>query len=325
MFFGSYLVRKGIIKIEDFIACATEQIKSNKTYLEILYENSLLSAEQILTLVDDQFESKKTFSQIISEKNLIDASKLRLVLESSSSLQKSFSEILRDKSILGQEDLVKHYAEYEKNLVSEPEVNNAGESVEISSAALESLKELEGVDMGDLVETKSEEIGGDISAAALESLKEIDANAAKGISVNNPESNAFVSDFLETFSEQLYNKLNKIITIIFKTADEEGDFSNFFNSLFRELHIIKGSARLANFSKIEKALDEWEESIEFFFKLPDNQKNSWLTENGDSLKKLVDLCWDIRNQIAEKKSEIEISENKFAEFSGLCQELKQAS
>jgi len=325
MFFGSYLVRKNIIKLEDFIACTTEQIKSNKTLLEILYENSVLSEDQILSLVDEQFDSKKTFGQILSDKGLVEDSKLKLIFESSTSSQKSFTEVLKEKSILAQQDLVKYFADYEKESISEEGSINGDDSVEISSAALESLKELEGVDLGDLAGLESASDSGDISEAALESLREIDASAADNISVSDSKTNAFASDFLETFNEELYEKLNKIIKIIFKTAEEEGDFSNFFNSLFRELHIIKGSARLASFSKIEKALDEWEESIEFFFKLSDIQKATWLNDNGKNLKQLVELCWELRNQIASKNSENEISETKLSEMSGLCLNLKQVS
>ncbi|OUR96118.1 hypothetical protein A9Q84_07075 [Halobacteriovorax marinus] len=337
MYFGSYLVRKEIIKIEDFITCATEQIKSNKTLLEIVFENSILNEDQILSLVDKQYDSKKTFVQIIRESDLIEDSKLLTYYESSSSNQKSFSDILKEKSILGQDDLLKYYEDYEKSNVSDPKASIGGDTVEISSAALESLKELEGINLGELatleksvevpaeISTEASSDEPQISAAALESLKELDAGAAEGLAQDGEQSSAFVDDFLDIFSDHLYTKLNKIIGIIFKTADEEGDFSNFFNSLFRELHIIKGAARLAHFAKIEGAIGQWEAGIEFFFNLSEKQKKSWLKEHGSSLSQLVELCWDIRNKIATNNSETSLEDAKLNEISGICENLKKVS
>jgi hypothetical protein len=364
MFFGSYLVKEKVISMEDFVECLTIQLKSAPTLIEALFENDSLSSEKILELVDLQFIEKKSLTEIIINSSILTREELQDVITKSCLRQQSFSDILLNKEKVELLDLKMHFEKYEKTLISTNTVTEDKETgAEISSAALESLKELDGVDLsefGEAINSKEEEeeeavlsqeaepemseaaleslrelnaeaadeLSGEgadessgeikLSDAALESLRELDPNAADGLvptegetcvaeSNESSPNETFKKEFCETFNESMYNKMNKIIKIIFNTVKEEGDFSNFFNSLFREFHLIKGASRLAGFKLIEEVVEDWEDILDNFFKLEEEEKKEWFNSHGSKLSTLVDSIWDIRNQIKLNDDETSIS------------------
>jgi hypothetical protein len=320
MFFGSYLVREKILSYSDFLECISEQVLSAEPLVKIVSESEKLSEDKLLELIDKQVQSKKSLKEVILDDGILSNDDLIGLMKGSYEKQESFSDVMVRLNKLPKVEIESHLESFEKASVSTKVDTPAVEEIEISSAALESLRELEGIDLSDsgldvISESsdKSEDKSdGGISSAALESLSELDPDAAKKlsdsviektpVSVSSP-TDTFVEEFGNTLSENMYSKMKRIVDIIFKTAEEEGDFSNFFNSLFREVHIVKGAARLASFHHVEDVLEMFENSIDEFFKFSDDLKKEWLTKHGSKLNQVIEELWKVRNSLVESKAE----------------------
>lgn len=342
MFFGSYLVKEKIISINDFVDCLSAQVKSTPSLVEAVFSSEIISNDKLIELVDQQFDQKISLMEVIINSSIVTKEQLLEVVNLSVLQQDSFSNILINKNKMTVNMLKSHYEAYEKSQIS---TEGKPAEVEVSAAALESLKELDGVDLSELgVVEKSEEKtsqepelseaaleslrelnagaaddlvdgsagslpdekGPELSEAALESLRELSPDAAEGLEISSAPSDkavecgpneTFKNEFCETFNETMYKKMNKIVKIIFSTVKEEGDFSNFFNSLFREFHLVKGASRLAGFKLVEETIDQWEDILGTFFKLEEAQKKEWFELHSGKLTVLIDSCWEIRNQI----------------------------
>ncbi|WP_127716516.1 hypothetical protein [Halobacteriovorax sp. HLS] len=331
MYFGSYLFKNKHLSFKDYISCLSAQIKSTPSLLECLVSEDLLPEEKIVDLVNIQFNTKRSLRDLLINENFITQDQLSSLMNKLTQSQKSFSELLIENGLLKKEEIETLLKEYEKTAVNDEYSAQAGtkseastEEVEINSAALESLKELEGVDLSDFNIVPKEKVSDEsscndegLSLAALESLRELDPEAAGKLEIKYDEkekvaqspNDTFVNEFAETFNEKMFRKMKKIVVVIFKTAKEDGDFSNFFNSLFREFHLVKGAARLAGFKLVEDVLDQWEDCLDSFFKLSDQDQKNWLNAYGEKINDLIDASWSIRESLVsgENESEIDLS------------------
>lgn len=338
MFFGEYLLSKNIISRGQLLEVLADQEKSTKSVFEIIQSESFFEKMNLSKAVHTMYKKRISFLNACLEADILAQNECESVISKMQESRPNFLELLVEKSFLSAEDINKHYEDFlntDDLLPSEPVANNSNESdeVEISDAALESLREL-GIDDSSLKSEASsssapvlnEETSGEgeveISAAALESLKEIggvssdilnelessaggSASDSDKSSSNSTEVEGFVSQYLDTFNNKTYKKMSKVVGMIYSTAEAGSDVANIMNSLYRELHITKGAACLADLKISEKLLDVVEELLEKLFKLPNNELIKWVKTNLTCLEDCIEILWDLRGAIQSGGNELE--------------------
>ena len=185
------------------------------------------------------------------------------------------------------------------NLDKVNESNGEGD-VELSAAAIESLKELQG-DSFDMA------VLGNSGEGKTNVAKEEESSLAEKVSTDASEEEIIQSivdqpseidcHFAQVFSLKKYNKKLKIKDMILKAANNDGEVSNYLNSLYKELHIIKGAAALEGTPKLSKMLDVWELIIDLLFKKDEKFLNDWAYKYADSLEDTLDVAWKIREEL----------------------------
>ncbi|MDD0854203.1 hypothetical protein HBN50_13910 [Halobacteriovorax sp. GB3] len=338
MFFGEYLLSKNIISRGQLLEVLADQENSTKSVFEIIQGESFFEKMNLSKAIHIMYEKKISFLNACLDADVLAQNECESVIMKMQESRPNFIEILVEKSILSAEDINKHYEEFLNAgdiQSSKPESSISAESdeVEISDAALESLREL-GIDDSSLKaevsvasassvnEETSDEGEIEISAAALESLKEIggvssdilnELESSAGASTtesdnsssNSTEIEGFVSQYLDTFTDKTYKKMSKVVGMIYSTAESGSDVANIMNSLYRELHITKGAACLADLKISEKLLDVTEELLEKLFKLPNNELIKWVKDNLTCLEDCIDILWDLRGAIHSAGNELE--------------------
>ncbi len=187
--------------------------------------------------------------------------------------------------------------------VQEEASNSDDVETELSEAALESLRELGAISEEEISNLTSEhcsETTTEPQVEAVSSTNNVDSN--EFIIIDKMAEN-FVDEYLNTFSEKMFNKLNKIAKFIKETADNNGDIANFFNSLYRDIHVVKVVAALVESKLSEKLLERWENIIEGIFTKSNDQLKEWVEVNLSLMRTSIEICWEIRSCIDENMSE----------------------
>lgn len=399
MNFGKYLIDNNVIEKEVFIQAAVKQSQSQPSVLVSLVELGICDSDKVLEVIilslesdndilscmkelgtseDDlakvvQFQKDKSLNLIDSLVNdgLADKDK---VIE----LYKSFQEVSNKekapesiqtentndsspkteisaaaleslKELQGGDIDMSQFDVVEENPVVEEvsAVKKSTQKTKISAAALESLKELQGgeLDMSEFeiedeleveikVETKTDEreksevadIEPEISAAALESLREMGgvpdsdlealSKVTQGSSSEKKELDSSSADYISIFNEQKNKKMKKILQMIKSAAESDSDIANYFNSLFRELHVVKGAAVLVEAKYSKKLIEIWELIIDKIFTMSNPELKAWFYSYEQCLHDTIVLLWEIRESVAKNTSEeeymqVEESRNKY--------------
>jgi len=397
MYFGKYLIEKGMINENQLIDTLSYQLDQLPSLLGLIKEHQFLEINQILSVIEKQIALKADLLTVVRKESLLTEEQISELFLLQDRERQTLSEILIQKNFITLEKLevaVNEYVEVKKlapevkedekkcEEITKIEVKESSDEGEVSAAALESLKELgigEGEEIAELEakvapangpvieSTNSSEDDGEISSAALESLKElgisdseelkdleskvssvqevkpndadeVEVNSAaleslKELGISDKEeleslesktnssptnqdlsegtsdedgaklNDTFLEQLLTTFDDHMYKRLNKIVVIIDDTAKSDGDIANFFNSLYRDFHVIKGVARLCEAIKLEELINKWELVIESIFNNSNEDNKKWVEENLASLKETVALMWDMRESIAQTSSE----------------------
>lgn len=309
-------------------------------FLSLDSGNDILSSMKQLG-VSDEILAKIDEFQSVHTKNLID------LLVNEKYAEKS--QVLELYEKYQKEDFSNTATEVESDIPSDNSASGEGDSL-ISAAALESLKELQGgdIDMSQFEEMgidevtvervepvveveKNEEVSDtsdvEISSAALESLKELggvsdeELAALTKVTENIAEANESIlepqaQDFITIFDEKKNKKINKILSMIKDSAQTDGDIANYFNSLFRELHIVKEAAVLVDAKYSKKLIEIWELIIDKIFTLSTPELKAWYFSYESALQDTADILWEIREDIGSGRSEEEYmkseeSKNKY--------------
>lgn len=309
-------------------------------FLSLDSGNDILSSMKQLG-VSDEILAKIDEFQSVHTKNLID------LLVNEKYAEKS--QVLELYEKYQKEDFSNTVTEVESDIPSDNSASGEGDSL-ISAAALESLKELQGgdIDMSQFEEMgidevtvervepvveveKNEEVSDtsdvEISSAALESLKELggvsdeELAALTKVTENIAEANESIlepqaQDFITIFDEKKNKKINKILSMIKDSAQTDGDIANYFNSLFRELHIVKEAAVLVDAKYSKKLIEIWELIIDKIFTLSTPELKAWYFSYESALQDTADILWEIREDIGSGRSEEEYmkseeSKNKY--------------
>ena len=283
------------------------QKNNQKSIAELLYENGYISAENLKEAAKsyrDQLPSSQEISVVqdsTEEKSVISAAALESLKElqgdSFDMSEFSSSEDSKTEDVSNNKE-VELEVEAEDNGVSSSESSE----VELSAAAIESLKELQGesFDMSVLGESSNENNEKKVQEQLNNlSEKEIVQNIAN-------HKTDVECDFAQVFNLKKYNKILKIKDMILKAAQNDGEVSNYLNSLYKEIHVVKGAAALDGVSKLSKILDVWELIIDLLFKKDETFLRPWANKYITSLEETLDVSWKIREGLNGNHSEDDI-------------------
>ena len=305
--FGQFLMEKNIISEADYISALIKQEGSTPSVLESIVELNLLPYDQIISLINTSRDKKVNLLSTLSEEDS------KKIIEHRQTNAKSIAEVLYEESILDAATLKEQSHNFCEAAESQddPKEESQDQVKElISSAALESLKELQGEDFDEsqfVVQKANED--NTVSAAALESLKELqgdnfnleDFEISQG---EAPEKN----ELTQIYSLKKHNKILKIEKMIKKAVETDQNVSNYLNSLYKELHIIRGVASISNVNKLCKLLDIWEVMIDLLFKKDEAFVQKWAKEFISTLGTTMSVLWEIRQRIEDGEQEANIFE-----------------
>lgn len=85
--------------------------------------------------------------------------------------------------------------------------------------------------------------------------------------------------------------------------NSNADISNYYNSLFRDLHILKGAIVLASLSSMNTLVSSWEDEIEKALKENNDFMKSWCHKHLKKLDQVIDFLWLARMKVHQDQGE----------------------
>jgi len=295
MYFGDYLVSQNVISSEQLVLSLIFQIESMPSIYQVIFDEKIINAEVFLKYLKN--EAKNENEDLVGQLRKDD-------LISENKLQELFLKQISKKIPLGEiicrlnfstPEIINHHLKnyYDKKfheVEDKKETAKSNDTVEISEAALESLKEL----------------GMDISSVKSEM---------------KVPTNPFIDQFLELFTEKFKNKILKLLQIMKKTVDDGADITNYINSLYRDVHLLKGSVMLAELKLIEEIVTLLDEKIEKQLSSDSTKLNQWFKVSYPQIENSIKLFWKYTENIAASKSEEQIGQSE--EFLLLLSQLNE--
>ncbi len=290
MFFGEYLVVKKVITEDQLLDALTYQVEHLPSFLKVLRGEKILSTSDLFKMIKIQLETNSDLVGVLRDENKLDEKQLHQIFTKQASSRIMLGQVLVELKIIDQglvETNLYNFLRDKDNLQSiqkEKQVESiasATKPIEMSEAALESLREL-----GMVMDTPVQSAEIAISAPV--------------------EASIFVEEFLNVYNTKMKNKLNKILEILRQSENDDSDISNYFNSLYRDLHVLKGAAQVAELSLIEGFVGEWEIVIEKILTMKNEQVKSWCKDGLPFLTEGISHLWKMRELVDRDKNEANI-------------------
>lgn len=282
MYFGDYLVQKNVISYEQLLQALCFQIESMPSMIRIVIDNKIVDAKEMLELLKLQAKDDLDILEILKNKNKLTKDKITELEMKQVSFKVPLGEALVKLKFSTMETIENHLKEFydqKFHLSNEPQSVN---EVEISAAALESLKEL-GISFD---------------------------GPATNVSITTGTPKPFIDQYLDLFSEKFKKKLFKLIEILEKEINTDSDISNYLNSLYRDLHLLKGAIVLSELGQQEKLINAWENKIEALLTKNNDQIRTWCKSHLSLLIQSVDILWDARTHIENHKTDELLEQNE---------------
>ncbi|MDD4976443.1 MAG: hypothetical protein PHY93_18945 [Bacteriovorax sp.] len=334
MYFGEFLLNKKIINEDQLLDALIFQVEHLPSFLRVLREDRIISSSEILKMIQLQLENNSDLISVLKNEQKINEIKLNELYKKQAFKRKMLGSVLVELKYVEQSIIDKMLHEFirekdnfqknERKLTEKLEAVKPSEIV-ISDAALESLRELglsdeefTGVEVKIVTSTQIV-----ISDAALESLRELGLSdeeftteAFKEVISGNNEivcdkpGNIFVDEFLNVYNEKMNKKLIKLMSILDQSTRDESDISNYLNSLFRDLFILKGAALLADLHISSSIFDEWSRLVEKKLSIPSAHLKEWCLIALPSLEESIIFLWEVRGGVLRNKCEPNIDMDK---------------
>ncbi len=295
MYFGDFLIEEKVISSEQLVEALCLQVENMPNLLRVIINLKLIKSEEMLEVLKFcSAESKDVFTYL-KEKGVLNQTSLDIISNELNKSKIPLGEILLGLKIISSSELEKHLSKFkEKNIelqqAEKLKVESATKedsSAELSEAALESLREL-GIDVSAME-----------SGATAQSPKK---------SERMVEKREDVMHFLNTFNEKQKNKILKLIEIIDSGMNKGEDVGNYFNSLFRDVHLLKGATAFSDIVLLDPIIGKWDMSMDTALAHGDQNVLEWCRKNLKKFKEFLEQLWVVRNQIAEDESDLGIDD-----------------
>jgi len=284
MYFGDYLIERKIITPAQLIEALAFQLENLPSMIRIVHESDLVSSADLLDLIKSQIKHDlDIFTILLGQKKLTQTQLNEFALKQWSR-RIPLGEVLVKLNLMTRDQLEVHLDSYFESKDRQSAASSKND-VHISDAALESLREL----------------GIDTSA-----LGEVPTVSAQKI-VYAPKEE--VNNFLTVFNEKQKNKMLKLIDFIEETKNRKDDVGNYINSLFRDLHLIKGAVFFSEIRLLERPISKWDESLEKALTGNSEAINNWCTLYLKKMRLFVNQTWSIREKIETDQTDEGLDEN----------------
>lgn len=183
--FIDFLIQNKLVSKEVVVEAIILQMESMPSLLRVLKNSEILNSNQIFDLLLASIKEEKTFYDVLQASGLVDESSLKKIVEDQNKESSSLGDILLEMNAIDRNTYGRALHEYgQRSKDQTPEVKEVVEhndaSVTLSAAALESLKEVNGVSEAE-VQAMEVSASPSLSSAALESLKEVDNASADSL------------------------------------------------------------------------------------------------------------------------------------------------
>lgn len=306
MYFGDFLVSKKVINEDQLLTALVHQVESLPSFLRVLQEEKIFSTIEIFKMIQTQFEEQsdlvnvlknhynfeegqiqKLYQKQLKNRKLLGSILVELKLTEQSVIETMLFEFLRDKENISKKAF--HQVEQTAPVTLDPQKNQAAAEVEISEAALESLREL---------------------GLSDEDFKpKVQVQVEVVVENENIEGNVFVEEYLNIYSEKQNNKLIKLIDILHSSLNDDSDITNYLNSLYLDLLTLKGASLLGELVHSCDLLEAWRVLIEDQMKQSSELIKKWSVNALPLLSESANLLWELRAGIARSKNENFVNES----------------
>lgn len=297
MFFGEFLVVKQVINEDQLLDALTYQVEHLPSFMRVLRGENIISSKDLFRMIKIQLETNSDLIGVLRDENKIDETQLHNLFAKQACQRKMLGEVLIELKIVDQSTVEKMLIEFlrdKENLSTlkteqqKKSLKSAPKEIEMSEAALESLREL-GMVLGDTAP----------SSDSTSTLQQQDTTAP-------PEANIFVEEYLNVYNVKLKNKIAKIVEILKQSEHDDSDISNYFNSLYRDFHVLKGSAQVGELTQTEYFISEWENVIEKIMSKSIPEMKAWCSVGLPALEKGLVHLWKMREAVDKDKTEANI-------------------
>lgn len=304
--FGKYLLDKDVIDKNAFLRVISEQLRGIPGLLETIVDLKLMDEEKLVNIVLESNRSNSSLHQLFL-KELSEEEKGK-VFEKINSSSLSFGQIAIELGIIDNNTFFEMLSSYKDELPKGSEPNESesvkDESIEpvilstsstnqedtgtlniISSAALESLKEVGGISDEEYARLSAE-------AAAREGKDDDSSENEKP----NIEFNNFQQQVIDLTQGTYFSDLYHVL--------DNGEIPESFDKVYEQFRILLGAVKLAEYNLFAKYLMSWEKILTIVV-----EKEDLVSKNlFGSLKTLFQVYESAINKLLEGLKEEEIFE-----------------
>jgi len=290
MFLGKYLVNESKVSEKNLIEAMCLQMESTPSLLRLAVEDGLVDDKEAIELVSKSINEKKSFYQILTENKSGDQEKINKILAKQAEKRKGLVELLTSIDAISIDEYEKSLSSYfahkpNDEVASENTSTSETEEVEISSVALDALKELEGIGDPDEISALESKIASDSSLPVSE---KVEPGKDKG------KDNQFV----KSFSEEKFHEFRNYCELLTATSQVEllEEFQKYF-------HTLVGICRFENLSLLERYFTDLENHTVKAHKRWSEEKIS--STFPELMTNSIELIWNMRKAVYETGREVE--------------------
>ena len=286
MYFGEFLIEKKLINEEQLLDALIFQLEHLPSFLRVLREEKVFSPQDLFRMIQTQLENNTDLITVIKNEKKLDDKKLDELYLKQAFKKKMLGSVLVELKFVQQADIERSLHEFlrVKDTLPKKEITNP-------------------VAASDPAPAKAAEV--EISQAALDSLRELGITADFPVATPAQvvSTNIFIEEFLGTYSEKMFNKQKKLMEILNQSLKDESDISNYFNSLYRDLLLLKGAAFLADLNIMASFINDCCEMLEGKLMKSSEQLKEWGVISIPNIEKCIIFLWEIRESVAQNQSD----------------------
>ncbi len=314
MYFGDYLVSEKIITTSQLLEALCFQLESMPSLFKILFEKKLVAPEKLLSLIKEHIKNDFDLISALETKKLLTKDQVNSIMQAQLSQKIPLGQALVKLQFLSSVDLSAHLENYYKvkdtyGVKEEASTkNNDSANDQISDAALDSLREL-GIDVSELTSNT-------VSASNDKNNKPDKAQATSAL-----KPRLEVKHFLEVFNEKQKNKLIKLIEFCMNDLNKGVEIGNYFNSIFRDVHLLKGAVSFSEIQALEKPLTQIDELLDKKLAGGEANLSTFMKQHSSTLQDFVNSLWSLRLYIDQHTSDENL--DQLTEYTDLCDQISK--
>ncbi len=329
-----YLVNKKLIDSEQALEIALCHLEARPSLLKVIKNEGLLDANKIMEIYFKAGEEKKSFYEVFSRDSGLTSDDLSQVFKAQAMQGKSMAQLIVDKGFITQDKWESALREYMKTdeylenqsvssdqskpqevVVEQVDTPSTSVPAGISAAALESLKEVSGLDAAQLSELEAQMGGASEADSSTEQeaaqmmadqMADEEVENEEGPSplmeepqedLSSGENSIYRDEYFSNHNEDLQSEV-LVIANRYRLKKREKDLSLFHQNMTKILSL----AKLSEYQYIEKLLTPYDNLMNQMMDDSSINPQDW-----DSLvSDMLDLLWKFRTQLYEGKSESEV-------------------